>query len=128
MTDEDHKIGALILELIRDKRSRVRAGAMTAITKMYKPPKQFEDFLPKMLEDNDPTVRYYSCLAAAKHLQIGAVEAIGRLIDDSNTLDWYQPELGRTVKNAARYALDILRPSTKVWRKPFQESFREKKD
>jgi hypothetical protein len=128
MTDEDHKIGALILELIRDKRSRVRAGAMTAITKMYKPTKQLEDFLPKMLEDNDPTVRYYSCLAAAKHLQIGAVEAIGRLIDDSTSTEWYNPDVGRTVKDAARYALDILRPASKVWRKPFQESFREKKD
>jgi hypothetical protein len=128
LTDKDHTIADLILELLKDKRSRVRAGALTGINKMNKPPKQLEDFLLKMLEDNDPTVRYYSCLAAAKHNQIGAVEAIGRLIDDSTSADWYRIGVGRAVKNAARYALDILNPASKVWRKPFQESFREKKD
>jgi HEAT repeat protein len=128
LADEDRTIRALILELLREESPRVRAGAMTALKYMYKSLDQFENFLPKMLEDNDPTVRYNSCLVAAKHKQTLAVEAIGRLIDDSNTLDWYQPNIGRTVKNAARYALDVIRPASKVWRKPFQESFREKKD
>jgi HEAT repeat protein len=128
LADKDRTIEALILELLRDKRSHVRAGAMTAIRDMSKTPEHLEDFLPKMLEDNDPTVRYYSCLAASKHKQIGAVEAISRLIDDSTSTDWFNKGVGRTVKDAASYALDKLRPASKVWRKPFQESFREKKD
>jgi HEAT repeat protein len=124
-------IGNLLLDLLRDKRSRVRAGAMTAISSMSEPPVQPERFLLAVLEtlsDNDPTVRYYSCLVGAKHKQMGAVEAIGRLIDDSTRPDWYNTDVGRTVKDAASYALDKLRPASKVWRKPFQESFREKKD
>jgi HEAT repeat protein len=128
LANEDYTIENLILELLRDKRARVRAGALTAISDMSKPPKQLERFLPEMLVDNDPTVRYYSCLVAANHKQIGAVEAISRLIDDSTSTDWYNTDVGGTVRDAARYALDILHPASKVWRKPFQKSFREKKD
>jgi HEAT repeat protein len=113
----------LLAELLRDKRPRVRAGALDAIFVMGRDLGLLEPVLPKALDDKDPTVRYYACLAAAKHKQLGVVEQLGHLLGDSAVPSWYRSQIGLTVREAAAHALDLLRPLSKVWRKSFQKSF-----
>ena len=48
--------------------------------------------------------------------------------DNAEITYWYRPEIGMLVKDAAIYALEKLRPNSKVWRKPFQQTFYEKSD
>ncbi len=119
----------LIIKLLQHDTGRVRAGAVTTIYYMRTIPKEFDKFLPHLFKDKDSTVRYYACIVAVKHKRSELADQIRYLIEDNDKFRyWYQPEIGELVKDAAIYALEKLRPNSKVWRKPFQQSFYEKSD
>ncbi len=119
-------VAVLLPDLLELNRSSVTAGALMALFSMNATVEIHDRLLLRALRDNDASARYWACLAAAKLLQTGCVEAISGLSDDLNEPAWHIPWVGRAVRDAAAYTLDELRPATRVWRKPFQVSFRDK--
>ncbi len=119
------KVSALLLELLREKSPRVKQGCLYAIYNMraFRIP---ERLLVSLLGDMDATVRYLSCVVAARVEVVNTVDSISRLIDDFESVGWFLVSIGPRVSDAASYALDVLRPESRVWRKGFQTSFKKR--
>jgi hypothetical protein len=82
-----------------------------------------DSFLEETLQHHDSTLRYCGCYTAAECRKVEYINMINELADDTAQPSWYWEYVGSTVKEAARYALAKLNPRSKVWQKPFQESF-----
>jgi HEAT repeat protein len=76
--------------------------------------------LVRGLQDDNPDVRYFACLAV-KHLNVTeCVPFIRPLARDSMRGGWWVSSVGKRVSDAASLALDSLRPESRVWRKDWQ--------
>jgi HEAT repeat protein len=76
--------------------------------------------LVRGLQDDDPGIRYYACLAVKNLKLIECVPFLRPLARDDVRGSWYTPSVGKRVSDAAHAALDSLRPESKVWRKDWQ--------
>jgi HEAT repeat protein len=72
------------------------------------------------LQDTDPTVRYYACLSVRNLEVVDCVPHLRSLVRDDDWVRWYMRDVGKRVSDAAKLALDDLRPESHVWRRDWQ--------
>jgi hypothetical protein len=76
--------------------------------------------LVRGLQDEDPGIRYYACLAVENLRLIECVPFLRLLTRDDARGHWWVVDVGKRVSDAAHMALDSLRPESSVWRKDWQ--------
>lgn len=114
----------LLCELLNHALPEVKVIALHALFSINIAIPKIEYLLKECLQHKDPTVVYLACVCAGKHNAFSLRELVGKLITNDQKPNWHFPSIGLKVMNAAEYALDMLQPKSKVWRKSFQESFK----
>jgi len=76
--------------------------------------------LVRGLQDDDPAIRYFACLAVENLKLIECVPFLRPLARDDMRGGWWLSSVGKRVNDAAHMALDSLRPESSVWRKDWQ--------
>ena len=76
--------------------------------------------LVRGLQDDDPGIRYFACLAVENLKLIECVPFLRPLARDDTRGSWRVDDVGKRVSDAAHMALDSLRPESSVWRKDWQ--------
>jgi hypothetical protein len=105
----------------------VRAIALSAI---YKASRELGDTFKRkvidLLGDDDSTVQYSACLAASVLDLSEAADQLLELLDVDDYSQSYFTNIGPAISDAAAVALDKVAPTSKAWRKRFQQSFMER--
>jgi energy-coupling factor transporter ATP-binding protein EcfA2 len=135
LADGSQDMEALIGRLAKSGNNLLRIEAFRAVYSSNRNIEISERIILEGLADKDATVRYFACLAASRQKFPGLVEAVSILVEDSatpnsslsehNFLNGILSKLGNSVSDSAHHALDRLHPASKVWRKPFQETFKK---
>jgi len=116
----------VLRELSASEDLRVRMTVLMTLSKIPADPHvEWKTYIrPSLLEqalhDDDPGVRYWACIAASTRGLPECVQFIRPLTTDKGIGSWYRGDVGKRVCDAANWALDVLRPESKVWRKGWQ--------
>ena len=76
--------------------------------------------LVRGLQDGNPGIRYYACLAVENLGLVECVPFLRPLARDDLRGKWWRIDVGKRVSDAAHMALESLRPESSIWRKDWQ--------